>query len=136
MINSVIHHLGIALRDPKFAEPMLDRLFVGFLGLVKEHTTEAIAGWKGRGARFYIYLRSSGVAPGALQHLAFTARTRTEVDAFPQWAHEHGFAVAGPPQSYPEYGDDYYAVFFNGPEDLRFELVHLSESDGAAPLSD
>ncbi len=27
MINSVIHHLGIGLRDPKSAESFLDRLF-------------------------------------------------------------------------------------------------------------
>lgn len=134
MINSIIHHLGIALRDPRAAEPMLDRLFVDFLGLQKEVTTEAIAGWKGRGSRFYVYPLDGGATPGALQHIAFTARTRAEVDAFPRWALENGVAVSTQPKSYPDYGGDYYAVFFNGPEDLRFELVYLSESDGATPL--
>jgi hypothetical protein len=37
-------------------------------------------------------------------------------------------------RAYAEYGGDYYAVFFEGPERLRFELVHLTETDGAAAL--
>ena len=82
MINSVIHHLGIGLRDRKSAEPFFDRLFVEFLGLQKVATQEAIAGWKGRGTRFYVYPIASGERPGTLQHLVFTARSRAEVDQF------------------------------------------------------
>jgi len=82
VINSVIHHLGIGLRDPKSAEPFFDRLFVEFLGLQKEVTQEAVAGWKGRGTRFYVYPIVSGDRPGTLQHLAFAARSRAEVDQF------------------------------------------------------
>ncbi|HEX2879120.1 MAG TPA: hypothetical protein VHO25_06250 [Polyangiaceae bacterium] len=42
--------------------------------------------------------------------------------------------VTSGPKAFPEYERDYYAVFFQGPEGLRLELVHLSELDGAAPL--
>jgi glyoxylase I family protein len=37
--------------------------------------------------------------------------------------------ITAAPKAYPEYGGDYYAVFFAGPESLRLELVHLTEQD-------
>jgi hypothetical protein len=134
MVNSVVHHLGIGLRDPRAGAPSFDALLAGFLGLAREATQEAVAGWKGRGARFYLYPLAGGDGPGALQHLAFAARSRDEVDALVPWAAARGVRVAGGPRPYPEYGGDYYAVFFEGPERLRLELVHLTEPDGALPL--
>lgn len=107
---------------------------MGFLGLDKEVTTEAVAGWKGRGTRFYLYPVSSGEHGESLQHLAFAARTHGEVDSFQKWALEQGVRITSGPKPYPEYGGDYYAVFFDGPERLRLELVHLTEADKAAPL--
>jgi glyoxylase I family protein len=129
MSNSVIHHLGIGLRDPKSAEAFFGRLFVEFLGLQREVTQEAVAGWKGRGTRFYLYPIASGERPGTLQHLAFAARSRAEVDQFAGWARARDIAISAGPKAYPEYGGDYYAVFFAGPESLRLELVHLTEQD-------
>lgn len=134
MINSVMHHLGIGLGNPGAAEAFFDLLFVGFLRLEKLTTGEAVAGWKGRGTRFFLYPVKSGATPGALQHLAFAASSRAEVDAFAAWATSQGVRVTGGPQAYPQYERDYYAVFFDGPEGLRLELVHLSEPDGASPL--
>lgn len=71
---------------------------------------------------------------GSLQHLAFTARTRDEVDRFVEWAQLNNITTTSGPRFYPEYGGDYYAVFFRGPEGLKLELIHLSEQDGAEPL--
>jgi len=130
VINSIIHHLGIGLRDPKSAEAFFDQLFVEFLGLQKEVTQEAVAGWKGRGTRFYIYPIVPGERPGTLQHLAFAARSRAEVDQFVSWARARDVPITVGPKAYPEYGGDYYAVFFVGPESLRLELVHLTDEDG------
>ena len=130
MINSIIHHLGIGLCDPKSAVPFFDQLFVEFLGLQKEVTQEAVAGWKGRGTRFYVYPIVSGERPGTLQHLAFAARSCAEVDQFVGWARARDVAITAGPRAYPEYGGDYYAVFFAGPESLRLELVHLTDGDG------
>ena len=129
MNDCVLHHLGIGLADPRAAIDFFERLFVGFLGLAREETQEAVAGWKGRGTRFYLYPVREGAVSGALQHLAFTARSRDEVEEFVGWARAHGVALRSMPRSYPEYGGDYHAVFFDGPEGLRLELVHLSEPD-------
>lgn len=128
MHNSVIHHIGIGLTDPRAAEPYFDQLF-GFLGLEKEQTQEAVAGWKGRGTRFYLYPFKGGEPPGALQHLAFAARSRSEVDEFSRWAIAKVIRITSGPKPYPEYGADYYALFFEGPEGLRLEMVWLDEMD-------
>ncbi len=134
MINSVIHHLGIGLHNPKAAEPLFDAVLVDYLGMAKEEVQEAVAGWKGRGTRIYLYPVKQGTPPGGLQHLAFTARNRREVEDFPAWARAHKLEILGPPRDYPEYGGDYFAVFFRGPQDMRLELVYLSEEDCAPPL--
>jgi len=134
VINSIIHHLGIALVDVRTGEEFFDRLFLGYLGMDKERTTEAAAAWKGRGSRICLYPLRVGAVPGALQHLAFTARSAGEVDAFPAWAVRNGIVITTAPRLYLEYGADYYAVFFSGPERLRLELVYLSEPDGAQAL--
>ena len=134
MINSVIHHLGIGLRHPKAAEPFFDNLLVDFLSMTKEEVWESIAGWKGRGTRIYLYPVKNGSPPGAIQHLAFTARNRREVEDFPGWSLSRGFEIIDSPCEYPKYGRDYFAVFFRGPENLKLELVYLPESDHAEPL--
>lgn len=131
MNDCVIHHLGIGLADPHAAEEYFDRLFVGYLGLEKERTTEAVAGWKGRGTRIYLYPLRGGATPGALQHVAFTARTRGEVDAFPAWAVRNGVVVTTAPRAFPQYGRTYYATFFAGPEGLRLELVSFEDDEAS-----
>lgn len=134
MINSVVHHIGIGIAHPTVAEPFFDALLVEFLGMTKEVCVEAAAGWKGRGSRLYFYPIEAGSAPGALQHIAFTARTRAEVDHFAIWARTRSIEIIDGPMDCPEYGGDYYAVFFRGPEGLKLELVHLTEADHAEPL--
>jgi catechol 2,3-dioxygenase-like lactoylglutathione lyase family enzyme len=128
MIHSVLHHLGLGFADPKAAEPFFDRLFTGFLGLEKEATTEAVAGWRGRGTRFYLYPSSGGELPGGLQHLAFTARSAAEVDKFGRWATDNGIKLLSGPKAFPEYGAGYYAAYFEGPEGIRLEFVYFVET--------
>lgn len=45
------------------------------------------------------------------------------------WAREKGIRIIAGPKAYPEYGGDYYALFFDGPEGLRLEMVWLEESE-------
>ena len=51
MINSVIHHIGIGLRDPQEAKSFFDALLVEYFGMTKEEVWESTAGYKGRGIR-------------------------------------------------------------------------------------
>ena len=134
MINTLIHHLGIGFRNPQAAEPFFDALLVEYLGMTKEEVWESVAGYKGRGTRIYLYPSKQGETPGALQHLAFTARSKREVDLFVDWALKKEIKIIDPPRAYEKYGGDYYAVFFLAPEGLKLELVYLTEADNAKPL--
>lgn len=62
--------------------------------------------------------------PG-LHHLALRARRRADVDALHSFLAGHGVTVLDPPSEYPQYGPDYYAVFFADPDGLKLELVHF-----------
>src|SRR3989344_986051 len=61
--------------------------------------------------------------PG-VNHLAFRAESREEVDRFAEFLKEKGIpALYGSPRLFPEYGKDYYAVYFEDPDRLKLELV-------------
>ena len=59
-----------------------------------------------------------------LHHLAFRAAGREQVDRFHEFLVREHLPVLDPPAEYPEYGDDYYAVFFPDPDGIKLELVH------------
>lgn len=61
--------------------------------------------------------------PGALHHLAFKAESRNEVDLLYEGLKEIGALIVNEPQLFPEYGPDYYAVFFKDLEGIKFEIV-------------
>ncbi len=60
-----------------------------------------------------------------LHHLALRAARRADVDRFHAWLVRERIPVLDPPAEYPEYGPEYYAVFFADPDDLKLELVHF-----------
>lgn len=56
-------------------------------------------------------------------HLAFTAETRQQVDAFHRAALEAGAKDHGAPGLRPEYSGRYYAAFVIGPDGHNIEVV-------------
>ena len=100
----------------------------------REVVSESLAGWKGRGTRIYLYKSNFDQINFNLQHLALTARNRDEIDKFSYWAETEGISIISGPKAYPEYGEDYYAIFFSGPDDIKLELVHLTEENGDQTL--
>lgn len=58
-----------------------------------------------------------------LHHLAFRAKSREDVDAFHQVLIGAGVEILDPPAAYPQYGPDYYAVFFADPDGMKLEFV-------------
>ncbi|MBL8328641.1 MAG: VOC family protein [Rubrivivax sp.] len=56
-------------------------------------------------------------------HLAFTARSRQEVDSFYRAALLAGGRDNGPPGLRPQYGGSYYAAFVIGPDGHNIEAV-------------
>ena len=59
-----------------------------------------------------------------LHHLALKVKKKEDVDRFHDFLIAEGITVLDPPTSYPEYGPNYYAVFFADPDGIKLELVH------------
>jgi glyoxylase I family protein len=62
--------------------------------------------------------------PG-FHHAALRVKSRAEVDAFHRFLVEQKITVLDPPAEYPQYGPDYYAVFFADPDGMKLEVVHF-----------
>jgi len=60
-------------------------------------------------------------APG-LHHLCLQVADTAAVDKLAQLLREAGVAITSP-AAYPQYADDYYALFFADPDGLRHEVV-------------
>lgn len=60
-----------------------------------------------------------------LHHVALRVVARADVDRLHEFLRARGCEVLDPPREYPEYGPDYYAVFFADPDGVKLEVVHF-----------
>lgn len=85
----------------------------------------------GKGSEASLVLYQTDEKPARL-HLAFTAETREQVDAFYRAALEAGGADNGAPGPRPQYSGKYYAAFVIGPDGHNIEAVcHEPETEAA-----
>lgn len=82
-----------------------------------QHGSITLRPAKSTGAELY-----DRYAPG-LNHLAFNAEQREDVDRFHQLLKAIGATVLDPPTEYP-YAPNYYAVYCADPDGIKLELVH------------
>ena len=110
-------------------------LVLGHLGYRQHHIDEGRSRWTleyADGALFEIEVRPPAVSstsdrharyePG-IDHLAFHADSRSDVDALHQKLVAARYPVAEPPREY-DYARGYYAVAFDDPSGIRLEVVH------------
>ncbi len=125
-----LDHVDLTVSDLERAKAFYGTVFEA-LGFRRVPHVEYVA-WAN--AKLAIGLRTASDAerktpfdrfrPG-LHHLAFRALSRADVDAFHAFLVQHEIPVLDPPAEYPEYGEDYYAVFFADPDGMKLELVHF-----------
>lgn len=60
-----------------------------------------------------------------LHHLSLRAKTRDDVDRFYHFLVDQGVEILDPPAEYPQYGPNYYAVFFSDPDGIKLEYLHF-----------
>lgn len=58
-------------------------------------------------------------------HLALKAKSRAAIDEFHRFLIREKLPVLDAPAEYPQYGANYYAVFFADPDGMKLELVHF-----------
>jgi len=140
MLLGSINHVSITVTDleaaMRFFGPLLE--FIGYtVGAIQPHLGEprdtrltvninftngtAVNVWEARPGYdhpFEIY------EPG-LHHVAFNAATHEQVDAMAALVLQLGGRILDGPGEFPYGPGGYYAVYFLGPDNLKFEFVHM-----------
>lgn len=133
-VRGFISHLDLNVADPAASIDFYDLVLV-HLGFRRVDIAPDRAAWwidYGEGSIFGIEVRPPArpaprdrherYAPG-IDHLAFHAASRADVDALHTKLTAAGIAVADPPAEY-DYAPGYYAVAFDDPSGIRLEVVH------------
>jgi glyoxylase I family protein len=139
MLHGSINHVSITVSNlpeaMKFFRPMLE--FLGYtVGEIVPHSSgetaltvninhsngTAVNIWQAKPRladhRFELY------EPG-LHHVAFNVEKHEQVDAIHDLARKLGAEILDGPGEFPFAPGGYYAVYFLGPDRLKFEVVHM-----------
>ena len=122
----MIDHMGISTANYAQARPFYDAVFAALGGGMRHQVPLEFTGGKhimgfGRDAANF-WLNEAATASEA-QHVAFSARSRAEVEAFHAAALAAGGRDNGGPGLRPQYHADYYAAFVYDPDGNNIEAV-------------
>jgi catechol 2,3-dioxygenase-like lactoylglutathione lyase family enzyme len=123
----VIDHIGLAVSDLERAKAFysnaLKPLGIGVIMEVSAEETGAAAhAGFGKDNKAFFWI-GSGAGPKGGAHVAFTAPTRAEVDAFYRAALGAGGKDNGAPGPRPHYHKHYYGAFVLDPDGNNIEAV-------------
>jgi catechol 2,3-dioxygenase-like lactoylglutathione lyase family enzyme len=132
--RGLISHLDLNVSDPARSLPFYALVFE-YLGVPRLADSDDRGVWGGQladGASWSIEVRPprepaprahhERYSPG-IDHLAFHADSREDVDRLHALLIEAGYDVADPPAEY-DYSPGYYAVAFDDPDGIRLEVVY------------
>ncbi|BCH60135.1 glyoxalase [Agrobacterium vitis] len=128
----MIDHMNIKVADFERAKAFYDAAFAplgaSLLYMVPAEYSNGVK-MGGYGRERPVYWLHEGTPPAAYhQHIAFTANSRAEVDAFYSAAIAAGGKDNGPPGLRPHYHPDYYGAFVFDLDGNNIEAVcHKSE---------
>jgi catechol 2,3-dioxygenase-like lactoylglutathione lyase family enzyme len=127
----MIDHTGIAVSDYARSKTFYDAAFGALGGSMLMQVPTQFTGGKhvvGYGRDKPVFWLREGGEPGPGRHVAFTAQSRTDVDAFYKSALAAGGTDNGAPGLRPHYHADYYGAFVLDPDGNNIEAVcHRSE---------
>lgn len=128
-----VYHVQVNVRDAAVALPFWKAL-LGYLEYRVVHEEAGVAGFSNGTTDLWLTAadaphRGAGFhrKRAGLNHLAFRVDQRQDVDRFRrEFLEPRGLpALYGTPREFPEYAPGYYAVFFEDPDRIKLEVVHL-----------
>jgi catechol 2,3-dioxygenase-like lactoylglutathione lyase family enzyme len=139
MLHGSINHVSITVSNlpeaMKFLGPVLE--FLGFtVGQIFDHAPAKSALTvninEANGTAVNVWQAKPGLAdhpfevyePG-LHHVAFNVERHEQVDELHDLVRELGAEILDGPGEFPFGPGGYYAVYFRGPDGLKFEVVHM-----------
>ena len=134
-MKAFVYHVQVNVRAAGISLPFY-RDLLGYLEFRCVHEDARVAGYSdGRTAVWLIETDEPHGSQGfhrkrpGLNHVAFRVPEREHVDRFTlDFLGPRGIATLyGTPHVFPEYRPGYYAVFFEDPDRLKLEVVHIPE---------
>ena len=126
----MLDHIGLNVPGLAVAKRYYDAImpslgFEPFFATTEQFSYQPAAGKPGTRVFFYSAPQKSEYVRKhvGLQHLAFRARTRGQVDDAHAIALEHGSDILYDPQLFPQYHENYYATFWFDPHGFLLEIV-------------
>jgi catechol 2,3-dioxygenase-like lactoylglutathione lyase family enzyme len=117
----MIDHFGINCADLEAAKTFYDKV-LGTLGHRRVMDFDVAVGYGTTMPAFWIS-RFDDMGPNREMHLAFTAASVDEVNAFHAAATELGAETLHAPRLWPEYHEHYYGAFVRDPDGNNVEAV-------------
>jgi len=123
----MLDHIGFSVADFKPAKAFYEAALKPLgIGVVMEVTREQSGGYEGAGfgagGKPFFWI-GAGAKPAAGLHVAFTANSRADVDAFYRAAMAAGGRDNGGPGLRPNYHPNYYGAFVFDPDGNNIEAV-------------
>jgi glyoxylase I family protein len=135
MARGSINHIALTVSDLAAAEAAFYGPLLTALGYdkVEEEAGRMTVWFNPRsGAAINLWQASDALkdrkheryAPG-FHHCAFAVESRDDVEEIYDVLLANGIRVLDDPAEYPHYAPGYYAVYFEDPDGLKFEAVHM-----------
>jgi glyoxylase I family protein len=137
MSRGSVNHLALTASDLERSAEFYDRV-LGFIGYARVEVPQPtqqlmktrLLAWAGpngsvtlRPARGEAASRRHDRDAPGLNHLAFNAEGREDVDRMHELLKSIGAQILDPPAEYP-YGPGYYAVYFTDPDGVKLEFAY------------
>ena len=122
----MIDHIGIPVSDYRAAQAFADRALAPLGGSLLFTVPPEVTGGAhvlGYGRERPVFWLHEGGPQGPGRHVAFAARSRSEVDAFHAAALAAGGRDNGAPGLRPHYHANYFAAFVLDPDGHNIEVV-------------
>jgi glyoxylase I family protein len=125
----MLHHIALCASSLQKSSAFFDEV-LSHLDYKRVLSLEHLSAWEGPGPEILLYqahetqiAREHRTYDPGIHHLAFHAKSRKVVNDISAKLQSIGATILHPPQTYPNYSDGYYAVFFLDPDGVKLEVM-------------